>query len=103
MVAWIPYGKTIIWGHNSNKTSPKAKREFNQGETIYRTHAEWDALKRCPDPRGQTLYVTRMRRNGSIGLAKPCKDCQKAITLAGIKRVIYTDQDGAWQTWRPNS
>jgi deoxycytidylate deaminase len=102
-VAWIRYGKTVIWGRNSNKTSPHAKREFEGGEsqTIYRIHAEQDCLNRCPDPQGQILYVVRPRRDGTYGMAKPCPDCQQALRAAGIKAVLYTDEHGTWQQWRP--
>lgn len=40
---------------------------------------------------GATLYVSRVKKDGTCGLAKPCKDCQDLIDSVGIKKVIYTE------------
>lgn len=31
-------------------------------------------------------------------LAFPCESCQAAIKLAGVKKVIFTSEDG-WKVW----
>jgi len=56
-------------------------------------HAEMDVL-RFAQP-GDELEVMRFRKDGSLGMSKPCKFCQRHIRSAGIRRVYYTDEAGA--------
>ena len=54
-------------------------------------HAETTAILAAGNCQNATLYV--YREHGLTGepmMAKPCKDCAEAISLAGIKRVGYT-------------
>lgn len=53
-------------------------------------HAEIDALSRCGDPRGATIYVARVNKSGEERMSRPCIDCEKALIKAGVKKVIYT-------------
>jgi len=46
------------------------------------------------------LYVVRLRRNHSIALSKPCSSCQWYIKTSGIKRVIYSLDDGSFNLMR---
>jgi tRNA(Arg) A34 adenosine deaminase TadA len=39
---------------------------------------------------GQTLYVARVCRDGTLGLAKPCKYCMAVLVTSGLKRVVWT-------------
>lgn len=57
------------------------------------THAETQAIRACGpdvDLSNATIYVARINKNGVPLFSKPCKTCQEAIDLAGIKKVIYT-------------
>lgn len=54
------------------------------------THAEEDALRRCGNPRGATLYIARVGRNGLPALAKPCSTCEPMLREARVKRVVYS-------------
>jgi deoxycytidylate deaminase len=56
---------------------------------VLSVHAEIDAIRKCSDPRGAILYVSRQRRTG-VGMSRPCSRCELAIAKAGIKTVIYT-------------
>ena len=40
----------------------------------------------------EDAIIIVVRRNG--GMSKPCKHCQQAILLAGIKKVVYVGRDG---------
>ena len=51
------------------------------------------ALRQIKDPRGVTLYVVRVRPDGSSGLSRPCPQCAKYISGLGIKKVIYSVDD----------
>ncbi len=64
-------------------------------------HAEMDALKRCGNPKGATIYIARIGRSGKVGLAKPCSHCQNALINAGIKKVIYTINGIEYGSWPP--
>jgi deoxycytidylate deaminase len=54
------------------------------------THAEIDALSRISDPRGVTVYVARVGKNGDEKFSRPCDNCAKAMIAAGVKSVVYT-------------
>jgi cytidine deaminase len=47
-----------------------------------------EKIKKC------TVYVTRRRRNGSIGMAKPCIYCQTFLKEVGIRNIYYTNNLG---------
>ena len=55
-----------------------------------------DALRKVPKSkiRGTTLVVVRLKRDGTLGLAFPCKDCYDLIESFGIKRVIFSTNTG---------
>jgi deoxycytidylate deaminase len=40
--------------------------------------------------KGATIYVARVKKDGSFGLSKPCERCKKALNDAGIKKVVYS-------------
>lgn len=54
------------------------------------THAEMDALSRVSNPRGVTIYVARVGKNGDEKFSRPCDNCTKAMIAAGVKSVVYT-------------
>jgi tRNA(Arg) A34 adenosine deaminase TadA len=95
------HGKLIASGWNKTKSHPYqsilAKR-VNQPSKIY-LHAEVAAIlaaiktRRIP----HTIIVTRVTRQNTLSMAKPCEICQLAIKEAGIKQVIYTDSKGVMQ------
>jgi tRNA(Arg) A34 adenosine deaminase TadA len=53
-------------------------------------HAEAAAIKNCKNPKGATIIVARINRQGLLRLSKPCARCSKLIKSAGIKRIIYS-------------
>lgn len=44
---------------------------------------------------GATLYVVRVRKDGSLGMSKPCEVCQGAMEFLGIRKVYYSEADGS--------
>lgn len=72
-----------------NKTHPKSP-------VPYKTkHAEFDALLSASrgavrDLRGLSIYVHRILKDGSAGLAKPCRYCQVMLSWAGINDIHYS-------------
>lgn len=81
-------GRIIGKGVNAYRNAPG---DDIPGDCIA-VHAEIAALRSCgrTPVKGGTLYVARIGAAGDIRMSKPCKNCQKAIAEAGIKKVVYT-------------
>lgn len=91
--AVIVKGKTVVAARSNSYRENRYLRSWPK--YIY-MHAELAAIssrgmEACD---GTSLYVARVRRDGSLGMAKPCEHCQKLIAQVGIKRVYYTSADG---------
>ena len=85
-------------GENTFKTHPRFQRVYPDGTTGSHMHAEMNVL-RFAKP-GDVLEVIRFKKSGGWAMAKPCAHCMKYIREAGIKKVRYTNSDGAWETMR---
>jgi deoxycytidylate deaminase len=59
-------------------------------------HAEQVALgKLWPDHRVGTRVVSiRLRKNGELGMAKPCPKCEVMLREAGVKSVMFSNYEG---------
>lgn len=55
---------------------------------------EFDVMK------DTTLYVVRLRKDNSVGMAKPCVSCHAFLKACGIKRVVYSQDDGSFKQMR---
>lgn len=84
----------IGWGHNEHrKTHPKSFHPFKS------IHAEFAAIMHGIGTNGRdsvsnaSIYVHRLKLDGSSGLAKPCEWCMKMLAQAGI-RDIHWSLDG---------
>lgn len=42
---------------------------------------------------GSTVWVARIRHDGSLALARPCPACERRLRAAGVGKVIYTISD----------
>ena len=84
--------KLICVGWNDTwKTTPLAKR---YGYRFNCTHSELAAIRNFPKP---NRFLTecrmvniRIRKDGSLGMAKPCPICQSLLKDFGIKEVWYS-------------
>lgn len=59
----------------------------------FSTHAEIGAMQASSDPAGSTLYIARLKVDGSTALAKPCSWCMQQIQKNEVYRVVYTTDD----------
>lgn len=77
-------------GFNKIQTHPSSRSYDNM------LHAEVSALIGLDfeTTKGATVYVYRRKKTGELGNSKPCPACQLAIEEAGIKKVIYSHEDG---------
>lgn len=80
-------------------------RVLQSSHNFSHIHAEHAVLNRAwrQDVDGATILVIRMRKNGTLGLAKPCKLCMKRLAQAGVKKVIYSNNFGQLETFKLSS
>lgn len=80
--------KILSFGYNLLKTHPKSPHPFKH------IHAEFHCLLGVPDNdiKDSSIYIY-MERIGTEtkGISKPCKDCEKMLRNAGVRKVIYFD------------
>ncbi|WP_373845696.1 hypothetical protein, partial [Clostridium sp.] len=111
MGACITYGKKYILavGFNANKTSPIQKK-FNQYRhfknidgAIPKVHAEISAISKLPyyiyennfNMKKSCIYIYREHKGTHrLAMAFPCPACMAAIKQVGIKRIVYSIEDG---------
>ena len=98
--------RVIAVGYNTNKTSP-LQAEYNKYRNFaYDTlnnggiHAEMMCLLRTRymtdiDWSRVCIYIYREKKDGMIGLAKPCEACLAALKERGIKEtnIYYTTDE----------
>lgn len=95
----VKKNSVISTGCNKVKSHP-VQREYNDRYLGYHTknclHAEIDALIKADyrDCRGAILYVARRGLDNVIRLSKPCAACFNYAKDLGIKRIIYTIENG---------
>lgn len=82
----------IVVKPNGLKTHPASRHLKPSGHICRSLHAEESALMAAIP--GDSLIVLRFRFDGSLAMAKPCADCQRAIDAAGIKRVWFSNERG---------
>lgn len=87
----VKKGKIVSVGYNStSKTHPKSRTWGNY------LHSEIRALISLSkeDSNNATVYVARIRKDSSYAISKPCPVCYEALKVAGIKFIVYTDNNG---------
>lgn len=75
------------------------KREIIKNRKCISCHAEVNVLqkynpRRGPPLRKTTLIVIRIDTEGNLIQSKPCYHCCETIKQYGIKKIIYSDDDG---------
>ena len=101
--AVIYKGKKIIASSvNKNKTHPLMK--YYNKEVPYKRipylHAEIAALLAARweigknDLKNCTVYIARKLNCDGWGFARPCPACMQALKDAGIKKIVYTTENG---------
>ncbi len=83
--------KIISTGWNIKRTHPKSPHPWKH------THAEFYTILGVPanELEGASIFVYMERKNnGSKGIGKPCKFCNRMLEDCGIKEVIYSTNEG---------
>lgn len=68
-----------------------------KGVIQHTIHAERDALGHTytADIKGDVYcLVIRLNKRGKLTNSMPCEDCQRALRIAGIKRIYYSVKGG---------
>ena len=60
----------------------------SNSEKIPSAHAEARIVNRSGY--GAIIYVARVRRDGSLAMAKPCSRCEASMRSMRVKKVYYT-------------
>lgn len=97
--AVLTKGKTVLGVGHNKRNHPSvcwSKRIIHSKLSL---HAEKAAILglRGFEIRGATLYVVRVRRDGSLAIAKPCSRCKGMLNNHGVRRVFYTSEVGQWE------
>ena len=87
-------GRVLSIGKNSYiKTHPIQANFAKKVGMPYKQnlHAEIDAIIRCKNiKKAHRIFISRVLRDGSYGLAAPCKICLSAIKTTNIKIIEHT-------------
>ena len=94
--------RIISSGFNREKGHPMQaqmdRATFNCIDCLGKQHAEFSALlpliKQKVNLSGATIYTYREKKDGTLGMARPCSRCMSLIKSCGIKRIKYTTDDG---------
>jgi cytidine/deoxycytidylate deaminase-like protein len=82
---------TMVMSRNGSTPWPNGKSPS--------CHAEKKCLRKSGY--GSTVYVARVKRDGSFALAKPCCHCMPALRAMGVEMVYWTVNNTEWEACRP--
>lgn len=91
--------RVLAVGFNKvDKTHPMAQ----VGDFNIKRHAEMDALIRARhhDLHGCDITIARIKKDGSLGLSRPCKHCFKELKTRGVRKIHYSNEYGNFTTVR---
>lgn len=96
-------GAVMTRGSTFLSSAPNKFRNFPWISHIHATyHAETQALRRCllNGSRGATMYVARVDSKGYTRIARPCDKCMRTLYEAGVREVVYTNNEGSYTVER---
>lgn len=84
-------GRVLASAYNETRYNRKTGRSW---ESIHAEEAAVIKILNKPNGlkklAGSTIYVSRILKDGSTSLAKPCIKCQTLLNSVGIKKIIHT-------------
>ena len=91
-------GNTIATTFNnyvkSNTWQKKLSVDSGMSEHRIFLHSEVACILKSKSKKIHTILIERYDVSGNPKIALPCPSCQLAIKLTGIKRVIFTTNEG---------
>lgn len=92
-------GRIISTGFNAERYTQHNHRDFPS------LHAEESAiikqLNNLHNLHNAKIFISRVKADGSLGLAKPCNKCMKMIQAVGIRSITYTTDQQTTETIKP--
>ena len=102
LAAGVVYkGHLVATGVNSYKTHPLAIKYGKNPDAIF-LHAEVDCIKNSlrlltlEELARSTMYVVRVKKDGSYGSSCPCIGCSRAIAEFSIRGTVYYCENEGW-------
>ena len=98
--AYDKRGRVVCTGQNEyTKSHPwqkhlSIKAGMSEERVFYHSEVKTLLTAKNLKKKVHTLKVERYDCNGNPRLAMPCPSCMIAIHLTGVKRVIFTSEDG---------
>lgn len=89
--------KVISYGWNDMDRTHPIMQEYNYGNLwTPGIHAEIDSCLGVDRDslKGASIYVVRIRRDGSYGLAKPCMVCVRILRNMKVYNAYYSTENG---------
>jgi tRNA(Arg) A34 adenosine deaminase TadA len=93
----IKGGSVISVAKNSNRYSSFGQRFMPRQKNWLATHhAELGCILGLDKSitKGTTIYVARVSKEGEVKNSKPCELCQAVLKHVGVRKAIYTTEDG---------
>lgn len=89
----VIFRRTTIVSHGYNRKVWHYNRA--QNSQLFTVHAEASAITKAGiRAKYADILVLRFKKDGSLGISKPCPICQRKIKHAGIVRIRYVNNDG---------
>jgi deoxycytidylate deaminase len=76
-----------------NRTHPSSGNHKDYSLSVHAEHAALLRRQHYENTKGMTMYVARMRADGSLGCSKPCSNCLDLCRIVGVQRIRYFDHD----------
>lgn len=88
--------KALSSGYNQDKkTHPFLKKHgFHYNQSIHAEMAAIFRMKNKENLKGATIVVYRETKDGHMAMSKPCAVCQKLMRIYGVKKIMYSTENG---------
>ena len=95
-------GTVLNTSCNKNKYKAWANRFRKKQRGHATVHAEIGAILGLDRSitEGATIYVVRVGRDGCLRNSKPCPMCEAAMQFVGVKKVVYSNENGDIESMR---
>jgi len=100
----VKNGKVIALGRNSSLNEVHAEVSviqklmklcgMNNIRKINLLHSIKNCSKLLSLCNSITLYIVRVKKDGSFGNSSPCKHCLDMLQLLKVKKIIFSNEDG---------
>jgi deoxycytidylate deaminase len=84
---------------NKNKFSSFAMKFRKDDKSFATVHAELGSILNIEkvNTHGATIYVVRTNNQNELRMSKPCNMCEAAMRWVGIKKVVYSTNEGIFK------